>query len=111
MVRVQVERQLWEIDENLMRAELTELEKAEHLVRRKDIYVARYPETRQGQGNSSKRQLNDNLSFSQDTAEKLGIDKRTIERAVRRAQRIDPEVKDRIATTPNLLLYRAIVRK
>jgi hypothetical protein len=40
--------QLWEIDENLCRADLSELEEGEHLLRRKQIYEQLHPETRSG---------------------------------------------------------------
>jgi hypothetical protein len=44
----ELDAKLWEIDENLCRAELTELERAEHLQKRKAIYEQMYPEVRQG---------------------------------------------------------------
>jgi hypothetical protein len=95
----ELDRQLWEIDENLMRVELTELERAEHLARRKDIYVARHPETRAGAagGHGKHGSATDNLSFAADTASKTGLDERTIQRAVRRSDRIASDVKAAIA--------------
>jgi hypothetical protein len=41
----EIDRQLWEIDENLMRAELSPTEMAEHLARRKELWAANLPET------------------------------------------------------------------
>jgi uncharacterized ParB-like nuclease family protein len=42
----ELDARLWEIDENLCRAELTELERGEHLAARKAIYQELHPETR-----------------------------------------------------------------
>ena len=84
----ELDRQLWEIDENLCRVDLTELERAEHLARRKDVYEARHPETRHGVAGAVAKHgtgADDNLSFAADTASKTGIGEREIQRAVRRA--------------------------
>src|SRR5438045_9635136 len=42
------ERVLWEIDENLCRADLTELERGEHLAKRKDVYEELHPHSKRG---------------------------------------------------------------
>jgi ParB family transcriptional regulator, chromosome partitioning protein len=39
---------LREIDENLVRTDLNLLERAEHLLRRKELYERLHPETRKG---------------------------------------------------------------
>ena len=44
----ELDARLWEIDENLCRSELTELERGEHLVARKAIYLQQHPETKAG---------------------------------------------------------------
>src|SRR5690242_10007406 len=41
-----LEAELAQIDENLIRNELTVLQRGEHLVRRKELYLARYPQTK-----------------------------------------------------------------
>lgn len=97
----ELERELWEIDENLCRAELSELEKSEHYLARKDIYEVLHPETRAGgdRGNQhagGKIRQNAELAFCHDTAGKTGDAERTIQHAIRRAKKILPEVRDTI---------------
>lgn len=105
-------RQLWEIDENLCRFELTELERGEHLADRKLIYEQLHPETRQHVSGAvaanaamGRRDAADNLSiasFTADTAEKTGLDERTIRRSIHRAQHIAAEVRDAIRDMPEI---------
>lgn len=90
----EVERELWEIDENLMRAELTQLQRAEHLARRKDLFDLQTGASCASLGGRGK------VAFGRDAETKTGIDKATINRSVRRAVRIDERVKARIRDTP-----------
>ncbi len=95
----EVDQRLAEIDENLCRAELSQLERAEHLKERKDLYEMKYPETRHGGtpgiAGGGKKAKTDNLSsFAQDTGQQTGESERNIRRAVRRADKIVPEVRD-----------------
>lgn len=101
----QLHAELAEIDENYIRANLTPLETSQLLFRRKEIYETLHPETKAGaaQGNGMKRSmensdLTDNLSarsksFAQDTAEKLGVDERTVRRQVKIAKDLTPEAQ------------------
>lgn len=88
------------IDENLIRSELTELERGEHLARRRELYLQRYPETapvqeRGGPGRGGK--TGDNLSpvstFAADTAAKIGTSERTVQRAVKIGTDLSPEAR------------------
>jgi ParB family chromosome partitioning protein len=98
---------LAELDENLCRNEGTALERSEWLARRKVIYERLYPDTRAEE--QRKKGLNvsgDKLSslkaapsFAADTAAKTGISKRTIQRDVRVAERLAPDVRDAIRDT------------
>jgi len=104
------QRELWEIDENLCRAELSELERAEHLAKRKEVYERLHPETRAGSGAELAQKrwgyATDNLSaassFAADTAEKIGTTARDIRRSIHRATKIDPAVRDRIRHKPEI---------
>ena len=97
--------ELAEIDENYVRANLTPLESSKLLLRRKEIYETLHPETKAGasQGDGMKRasesgDLADNLSarskpFAEDTADKLGVDARTVRRQVKIAKDLTPETQ------------------
>ncbi len=96
-----VDQRLAEIDENLCRAELNQLERAEHLVERKSLYETKYPQTRHGgapgqAGGGKKAKVEKISSFASDTAEKTGKTERGIRQAVRRANNISQDVRDTI---------------
>ncbi|MGO9047201.1 MAG: MT-A70 family methyltransferase [Rhodomicrobium sp.] len=79
---------LAEIDENLVRADLSPAERALHVERRKEIYEGLHPETKHGAvGRGGKSSQNEN-SFVADIAEKTGKGRSTIARDVTRARKI-----------------------
>jgi len=92
------EARLIEIDENLIRHELNPLDRAVFLSERKDVYEKMHPETKNGAQGSRSGQTNENdtMSFSNDTAERTGLGKRTIERAVKIAKGIPVDLRKRI---------------
>jgi ParB family chromosome partitioning protein len=108
--------ELAEIDENLIRSELTVLEQSEHIGRRKRIYEQLYPhakpEVQRLRGLKPFRNPSAvNLTalevstpkvptFVQDTAQKLGVSERTARRLVQIDSGLLPEVKDQIRHTP-----------
>ena len=85
-----LQTELAEIDENVVRTELSVIEYGELLERRKEIYESLHPETKAGQAQAAgmNRAIGNNISdkmsvtlksFAQDTADKLGVSPRTIE--------------------------------
>lgn len=88
----QLHAELAEIDENIVRSELHWSERDKQLARRKEIYEAIYPETKQGGDRKSEeaksKRHNDALipSFTEDTAAKTGVSDRTVERSIQRAE-------------------------
>src|SRR6185312_15831820 len=97
------ERLLWEIDENLCRADLTELERGEHLLKRKEIYERKWPETKRG-GNYQNGQFGptDAVAFVADAAAKTDASETAVKRSIRRARKIDEKVRDRVRTLPEI---------
>jgi len=101
----QLDKELAEIDENLVRAELSVLERAEALKRRKEIYEVKYPETKpEIKRKSGLKQFRAEIvsprsTFSEDTAQKLGVSSRTIRHEVQIAEKIDNQVKEKIKDT------------
>src|SRR5215472_8523298 len=82
---------LAEIDENLIRADLTPAERAAHVGRRKELYEKLHPETKHGAvGRRGKsRQLGEaNERFTKDMAKKTGQSERKVQRDVTRANKV-----------------------
>lgn len=80
-----VEARIAEIDENLIRNELTVLEQSKQLAERKSLYLEMHPETAAGGDRKSDcaKNQNENISFCSDAASKTGKSKRTIEMKTR----------------------------
>lgn len=91
--------QLAEIDENLIRNELTVLERGEELSRRKVVYEKLHPTAPTGPGRPEKN-AEIISAFTTDTAEKVGVTDRTVRQELQIATKIDPEVKKAIRDTP-----------
>lgn len=96
-----IEARLRQIDENLVRYELSPLDRAVFLAERKAIYETRHPEAKAGVAGGKARQgsATDTMSFAADVAEKIGLDERTIRRAVSIADGIPPALRKRLAGT------------
>ncbi len=91
----EIDRQLWEIDENLMRAELTTVERDNHLVRREELWERRDSgatcATIKGPGMPK--------GFATETADATGLSKATINRSLSRAKSIPSDIRDQIKGT------------
>ena len=93
-----LQAELAEIDENIVRTNLSRQELGEQFLRRKEIYETLHPETRQGMRNGQTVK-NANLasletkSFAQDTAEKTGMSKRTVSRLLQIANNMTQDAK------------------
>lgn len=95
-MRVHDQARLAEIDENLIRNELSELEKSEHLEERKRILEE------MGKARKHGGKEPDIGSFVDQTAEATGLSKSTIKQSVKRAKSISPEVRDDIRDMPEI---------
>jgi len=84
---------LAELHENLIRNEDHFLVRDKDLLECKNIYLELYPETAHGKTNgqtskNDKMSSLENKSFADDTADKIGVTKKTIERSVKRAKEV-----------------------
>ena len=92
--------ELAEVDENVVRKGLSAVEYSDLLLRRKEIYEALHPETKNGGDQKSEKirtskcRSDSMKSFVQDTAEKLGVGRRTVERQIQTAKNLTSEAKD-----------------
>lgn len=95
------QRRLAEIDENLIRHELTALDRARFLAERKRIYEWLNPEAKHGGDRRSDQVANmATWSFSADIADKTGMSDRTVRRAVALAESLAPDAVKRLTGTP-----------
>lgn len=90
--------ELAEIDENIIREDLTALERGEQLERRKWIYEQKYPETRRG-GDTTKPQQNENVSFSKNTAESIGKTERSVQMDIAAVSGIPQTLRNELRNT------------
>lgn len=96
------EARLEEIDENLIRAELTALDRAVFLAERKRVYEELHPETAHGGDRKRKpKSLEDQVAnlatwsrYSKDAAAKTGLSERAIQRAVEMVSKLSPAIID-----------------
>jgi len=92
--------ELVEIDENLVRAELSVLERAEHLQRRRRIYEDIHPETVRPKGGRRPRNVVLASSFPDDAATKVGMTARSVRRDLQIAEGICEPARDTLRGTP-----------
>jgi ParB family transcriptional regulator, chromosome partitioning protein len=91
------------IDENLVRQELTILERSEQLSRKKEIYEALHAETKRGNGpgrGRREKKRNKFASFADDTASKTGCTPRTVQQEVQIARNLSDRTKEIIRPLP-----------
>lgn len=103
IMKGELEAELIEIDENLIRNEMGYLLRSDTLARKKEIYERLYPETKVGAMNKSNNygqdlenaeiSLSKKPSFVEDTAAKTGLSKRTIETEIQISKNVIPEAK------------------
>ena len=94
-------KELWEIDENLMRADLTAMERADHTARRADIREKRAESLMaQNEPKVAHRPSRGQVAFVEETASMTGKSKASVKRDKRRGEKIAAEVKDAINNTP-----------
>jgi len=110
--------ELAEIDENVIRTGLSDLELSELLARRKKIYETLHPSTiarnlpghASNYESSSDKLAGEEKPFSQDTAEKMGVSPRTVERHVQIAENLTPETKDILRGTDRKLTKQNLTK-
>lgn len=96
---------LREVDENLMRRELTELDRAVFMAKRAEIYERLYPQTKKGGDRRSDQNdkfvalIPQQASFSTETSKKLGFSERQVQRVLKRGRDIEPPLRALLAPT------------
>ena len=109
---------LAEIDENVVRTALSTIEYGELLERRKEIYESLHPETKAGRSQAAGmnratgKHVSDKMSptsksFAQDTATKLGVSPRTVERTMQTMKGLTQETREVFHNFPKYKLSQS----
>lgn len=117
-----LQAELAEIDENVVRTALSTIEYGELLERRKELYESLHPETRAGLSQAagmnrangkyvSDKMSSTSKSFAQDTAGKLGVSVRTVERTMQTMKGLTAETRDVFHKFPNYKLSQSNAAK
>ncbi len=117
-----LQAELAEIDENVVRTALSTIEYGELLERRREIYESLYPETKAGLSqaagmnraigkNASDKMSLTSKSFAQDTAKKLGVSVRTVERTMQMMKGLTQETRDVFHNFPSYKLSQSNAAK
>ncbi|MGE0289075.1 MAG: ParB/RepB/Spo0J family partition protein [Bradyrhizobium sp.] len=101
----ELQAELLQIDENLIRKDLSAAERSQHLARRKSIYEAMHPDTKTGgapgmAGGGKVAKNADSASFVADTAKKTGVAARTIAEDVQIGTRLADDVMEKVKASP-----------
>jgi len=110
-----------ELDENFVRANLSEIEFGDLLMRRKEIYEALHPETRatydgggfrgnQHQKVVAAKNAATTKSFVEDTAQKLGLAPRTVRQEIQAAKNLTPEAKEIIRNADSKITKKEVLK-
>ena len=98
------EAELIEVDENLLRADLSVLERGGFLAKRKELYLSLHPEAARGGDRKSDQRCKLAAlipeTFSDATAERLGLSGATIDRLIRYWNGIKPAAREKLSGTP-----------
>ena len=101
------QHRLLEIDENLMRADLSPLDRSRFLAERKRIYLLLHPDRRRGGDRSSREYIEaaranpaTHPSWADETAKRVSLSTRTIQRAVTIGEGIPEPLADALSHTP-----------
>lgn len=117
-----LQAELAEIDENVVRTALSTIEYGELLERRKEIYESLHPETKAGaaQAAGMNRAIGKHVSgkmsptsksFAQDTAAKLGVSARTVERTMQTMKGLTKETREIFHNFPDYKLSQSNAAK
>lgn len=87
--------ELWEIDENLARSELTEAQKADHHARRKRILVEKGLVRSQGRPRKDGPQK----SYAEEAAASLGVSRKTVDNLLWQGKNIAPDILAEVTAT------------